>query len=252
MRDSFYITLVSDSSLSYFPKNIASNFQVHLGRQVNLDGPWEVALSEIHYPMSFYNVTDGNTFIEISDNGGRKMTYKIPEGYHKNTFEIISNINGMFPSVFQINETDTECLLFKFSNESLETDINISMSETLSRQLGLRTNTIAANNGSFKVIDNINLNYGLPQRMYIHCNVIAKQLVGDGVESILRIVPVNIDKYSYGCEDTQVFLSPHYLPVEKKKFDVIEVNIKGPDAKLLSFQFGTSTLVLHFRKVSAE
>ena len=45
--DSFTTELVSNASLQLFPNNTLSSFTIFLPEQVNLDGQWEVAISEI-------------------------------------------------------------------------------------------------------------------------------------------------------------------------------------------------------------
>ena len=52
----FYLHLPSNSSLDKFPHNTLTEYQVCLP-QHNLTGEWEVALTEIHYPLSWNNST---------------------------------------------------------------------------------------------------------------------------------------------------------------------------------------------------
>ena len=55
----FTIELVSDASAQPFPDNKLSSFTNFLTEQLNLDGQWEVAISEISYPSMYQNVTEG-------------------------------------------------------------------------------------------------------------------------------------------------------------------------------------------------
>ena len=57
--DSFTIELVSNASSQLFPNNTLSSFTNFLPEQANLDGQWEVAISEISYPSMYQNVTEG-------------------------------------------------------------------------------------------------------------------------------------------------------------------------------------------------
>ena len=52
--------LVSNASAQLFPDNPLSSFGNFLPEQLNLDGQWEVAISEISYPSLYQNVTEGN------------------------------------------------------------------------------------------------------------------------------------------------------------------------------------------------
>ena len=55
-EEEFQITIPSNSSEAYFPNNNPSHFQTMLAVPKQLDGDWEVALMEIHYPHTWYNV----------------------------------------------------------------------------------------------------------------------------------------------------------------------------------------------------
>ena len=48
--DSFTKELVSNASGELFPDNTLSSFTNFLPEQVNLEGQWEVAISEIFHP----------------------------------------------------------------------------------------------------------------------------------------------------------------------------------------------------------
>ena len=56
---SFTNELVSNASSQLFPNNTLSSFTNLLTEQVNLDGKWEVAISENSYPSMDQNVTEG-------------------------------------------------------------------------------------------------------------------------------------------------------------------------------------------------
>ena len=51
--------LVSNASAQLFPDNTLSSFTNFLPEQLNLDGQWEVAISQISYPSRYQNVTEG-------------------------------------------------------------------------------------------------------------------------------------------------------------------------------------------------
>ena len=57
--ESFTIELVSNASSQLFPDNTLSSFTNFLPSQVNLEGQWEVAISEISYPSMYQNITVG-------------------------------------------------------------------------------------------------------------------------------------------------------------------------------------------------
>ena len=58
--ESCTIELVSNASAQLFPDNTQNSFTNFLREQRNLDGQWEVAISERSYPSMYQNVTEGN------------------------------------------------------------------------------------------------------------------------------------------------------------------------------------------------
>ena len=57
--ESFPIELVSNASAPLFPDNTLSSLINFLPEQLNRDGQWQVANSEISHPSMYQNVTDG-------------------------------------------------------------------------------------------------------------------------------------------------------------------------------------------------
>ena len=69
--DSFTTELVSNASAQLFPDNKRSSFTNFWPEQLNLEGLWEVATSEITYPSMYQNVTERKfMFFE-------KITFKV-------------------------------------------------------------------------------------------------------------------------------------------------------------------------------
>ena len=57
--DSFTMEMDSNASGELFSNNTLSSFGSFLPKQVNLEGQWEVAISEISYPSMYQNKTEG-------------------------------------------------------------------------------------------------------------------------------------------------------------------------------------------------
>ena len=57
--ESFSIELISNASAQQFPDKTLIPFTNFLTEQLNLEGQWEVAISEISYPSMYQNVTEG-------------------------------------------------------------------------------------------------------------------------------------------------------------------------------------------------
>ena len=57
--ESFTIELVSNASAQLFPDKTPSSLTNFSPEQLNLDGQWVVAISEISYPSMYQNVMEG-------------------------------------------------------------------------------------------------------------------------------------------------------------------------------------------------
>lgn len=67
MISDFYITLPSDASLEMFPENTQSSFRTKLSAPLVLpDDDWEVGLTEIFIPKTWYNVDAHNSAYSVT------------------------------------------------------------------------------------------------------------------------------------------------------------------------------------------
>ena len=89
----FYLNLPSNSSLSYFPGNVVSDYTTKLPKEINLEEDWEVGLAEISYLHSWYMVPilQNDYFISYRND---EITLRIhaDPGYYKNPKILIKNL----------------------------------------------------------------------------------------------------------------------------------------------------------------
>ena len=90
-----YVTLTSNSSTKYFPTNSPSKFTVQLPHPLSLSGEWEVALTEIQFTNSYYNVQGGEYWIK-----GEYMLPDVPSKHAPFTRAEFSIVipDGLYPS----------------------------------------------------------------------------------------------------------------------------------------------------------
>ena len=88
--ESFRIELVLNASAQFFPANILSSFTNFLPDQLNLEGQWEVAISEISYLSMYQNVTEGKYMFF-----GKKLS-KLSEFHYLEP--------GLYPSITDLVE----------------------------------------------------------------------------------------------------------------------------------------------------
>ena len=91
---------------------------------------------------------------------------------------------------------------------------------------------------------------GIPDKMFVYCDICEPYITGDVKSPLLRIVPIplNAFNYTYGANQTSYFSPSHYIPLRKTNFRTIEIDIKDALGKSIPFQSGTLTVTLHFRR----
>ena len=82
----FYLTLPSNSYMDYFPDNKLTHFSTRLPQMMDLDGSWEIGLSEIQYPHSWYDIKKGEAWVQVDVlfevNQLQRHTFELPGGYY--------------------------------------------------------------------------------------------------------------------------------------------------------------------------
>lgn len=253
----FFLTLPSNSSMDYFPKNTVTNYTTHLPREVRLDGEWEVALAESHYPCSFQTVTDDECVwivYQVRKHRTAKMSdsehipIKLKPGYYKNINELLNmmnNLKGMNEYVDFEYDKDADRVKVTSLGDGV---VALLFSHSLSLQLGFEPHKKVSLNDTVASWSP-DISMGLPTHMYVYCDLIEPQLIGDATAPLLKIVNVDREKYTHGAHKTIHYTSPHYVPLMKGTFETIEVDLRDHTGKKLSFLFGTSYVKLHFRRV---
>ena len=113
--DSFTIELVTNASGELFPDNTLSSFTNFLPEEVNLEGQWEVAISEIFYPSMYQNITEG--YFKFFDEKLSKSTstYNLESGLYTSITDIVEAMNTLIQERNNHNET---CITVKVSRRS--------------------------------------------------------------------------------------------------------------------------------------
>ena len=118
--------------MDFYPNNTLANYITKLHQLVDLTGEWEVWLSEIQYPISWYNISkhEAKMFMKLDE---QKIIADIspPEGLYDTADILVKQINS---SIARVEEKNN---LIRFHcNEmtkkiSIEYDGNRSFNERL-------------------------------------------------------------------------------------------------------------------------
>lgn len=248
----FYLTLPSNSSIKYYPENTVANYTTHLPTSVQLSGgEWEVALVEAHYPCSFLTVGDDAYIILYTKNekgASVLVSIQVGSGNYKDIDELLTTINAhvkvqLYQCEFEFDkETGKVELISKGENVD-----EIELSPTLALLMGyeVRNVDVAIHR---KAIRPPNLLAGIPSYMYVYCDLVEPQLVGDTVAPLLKIVNIDGKNYTYGAQNIVHFNDPHYVPVMKSSFESVEIDLRTSAGQHLPFHFGATCMKLHLRR----
>lgn len=255
MKEEFFITLLSNSSSSYFPDNRTTHFITQLPHTIQLEGSWVVGLAEIQYPCSLLTINSGDNFVYVTKMRGNRtmerILTKIKSGLYNDIPMVINELNKI-PEIEQ--EVDfkydklTQKVTVDFKGEGGEFIIvELSFSPKLAVQLGFAPGQNLYLKGS--ALHPANLLLGLPSQMFIYCDIIEPQIVGDNSVKLLRNVTIDNTVYTYGSTKSNIFNPIHYIPVLKRGFENIEIDIRTDTGENIPFMFGTSSVKLHFKNI---
>lgn len=279
-HNAFYMTLLSNSSMTYYPENRTTSFTVQLPRYMYLDGDWEVALTEIQYPYTFLNVENDENEIQLEtyditeellhwhindspDKGPAPLNdpilinCNIIPGYYTDIKDILTAINE------EINKKTKQPTFFEFyapankvgaGNEIIEIGRkwieSCKLSTRLALQLGYQPNTKIL--GGLYAPHVVNISTIIPEKMLIYCDILEPQIIGDSWGKVLRVVSTNagIAKPYFGQSCSTMFNPPQYIPVQAQNFEGIKIDIRDIEGRLMPFQYGTLSVKLHFKKIN--
>ena len=83
--------------------------------------------------------------------------------------------------------------------------------------------------------------------IYVYCNTVQPQLVGNTMVPLLRTIPVSGNS---GDVITKTFTNIQYVPVQTKSFEDIEILLRTDTGDPVPFERGKVIATLYFRKQS--
>ena len=125
--ESFTLDLVSNASAQLFPDNTLSSFTNFLPEQLNLDGQWQVANSEISYPSLYQNVKEGKfMFFDKKLSKSSKFFY-LELGRYPSITDIVEAMNILIQERHNHSEN---CFKVKVPPRTLKDEIYLANEES--------------------------------------------------------------------------------------------------------------------------
>ena len=257
-----YLTLPSNSSMEFFPNNRLNNFTTRLHSQIDLGqaGTWEVGLCEISYPHNWHNVLDPLFKREVitteedwcmilcqdRTKPSEAKSHYLQPGHYKKVSEICDIYRDRLKHHCKINWDA------KLSNVhvTLKNNHILKLSENMSVALGLPEVMVAPQDrkSTFKgqrvadVMPDI-------KSLYVYCDLIKDQYVGDSRVPLLRIVAV---RGGHGDYVTKTYSNIQYLPTKGGQVQTVEIDIRDDTGRPIPFQPGRVIATLHLRRARSH
>lgn len=274
--NSFYITVLSDSSLNIFKNNTQSQFRTKLAKPIHIEkGQWEMALVELIIPSQIVNVSEEESKFKIVTtdlNLGKKMnkfshqcrkindqySYAccIPPGVYSSPEHLITEIDEAIQKAVGKLLHDNEMTFHigystpkkRVKFNSTHTEMGLHFHPKLLMKLG----GVSMMMGDIYPTDKNPFPYGVDlnvgtNHLFIYSDLADFTFLGNIEAPILRVVPFESTRKDSNHTHEE-FLNLHYIPISKSNFDEIEINIRGDTGEVVHFVEGKSMVKLHFRK----
>ena len=121
--ESFTIELVSFACAQLFPDNTLSSFTKFLQEQLNLEGQWEVAKSEISYSSMYQNVKEGKFMFFDKKRSNSLEFYYMEPGLYPSITDIVDAMNTLIQERHNHSEN---CITVKVSRKTQKVEIYLA------------------------------------------------------------------------------------------------------------------------------
>jgi len=196
-----------------------------------------------------------------------KITVPIPSGYYSSISDLVAVINASISKTFIYPVAEKDDGFHRYADKflypifrytsidqkvylTMQPAMTVVLSEKLAKVLGMEMHVdlsahestssymIAEGYEKAKMEDELHA-------LYVYCDVLECVPVGDTLAPLLRIVEVS------GSRDEMVhiqFDQPRYIPIQKKSFDSIEIDIRDDTGVPVPFDVGKLIVTLHIRR----
>ena len=191
--DSFTIKLLFNACGDLFPNNTLSSFTNFLPEQVNLEGQWEVAISETSYPSVYQRKTEGKFKFFEKKLSKSTSTYNLEPGLYTSLTDIVEAMNTLIQERNNHNKTcitvkvsrRTQKIVVMLANDSssfafCSTDLGQIFSNNVGNEFGVLMIGKGPHEPDF-AYDIVRI-----QSLMIHSDLVEYNIVGDTETPLLR------------------------------------------------------------------
>ena len=208
--------------MNTFPDNKVNHYVTALSNRIELDGDWEVTLSEILFQRTWYNIQEDECMLSIITPGS-EIDMFLPEGFYSDGYQLIDRCNRMIERNLEDAGTivDTK---FAYHATSRKISVHIgannavTMSSDLASIMGFSPREIPfseerKHKGKVAVDHSRGFN-----SLYIYCDAVEAITVGDIKAPLLRVVDA---VGNFGDTIHRFYTTPQCVAVSKKEFNTV-------------------------------
>ena len=260
--------------MDYFPNNAAGQYFTKLPQPIQLEGKYEVGLSEIQFSNTYKNVYEDQCImtlvvfedtllVNVNQPSGRgayevKEEYemKVPAGLYESADQFISTLNTILKQKLGYQENGKSRVKLFYNNATKKCRLSVyeencvlELSDSLKRILRIGENQqLPFHRGRYEGEGMVNLNEDF-KSVFVYCDIVSPRPVGDVMAPLLRIVPME-DKMNEVVH--RIYEKPHYCPLSRQQMNMIEIFLSTHLGQKLSFDSGNTIITLHFRPIRPE
>ncbi len=276
LASEFYLTLPSNTKVA---GNTTSDFRVELPYPLDLQGEWVVGLAELQYPATYNTVRNCYLDIALPYSNGAIKRQPVNDGYYSTIQELVDALNftalqyGIYRHTHLVDYFETRRAELAKDREELDefndlvdeinTSVHFEYVEILRKikvtchhawvdhvKLDPRLQHILGMESPIMDKEETLAKYPPDLRagmdsLFIYCNLISPQLVGDTCAKLLKVVPLQGSPGDIVVID---YPNIHYVNLLTTAFSSVEISIKGSDGQSIAFSYGKAFLKLHFKR----
>lgn len=242
-----YLTLPSNSSMNYFPNNTLTNFKIKLPKEIDLETEiWEVGLSEIQFPHTWRNLKRyaHGDFVFIDKEEKHFYTRHVPAGYYGKAEEIVSVMNEASGEFAEMSYNRTTRRIKIKLKPGFKMRISSYMSKMLKLPRTVKNVNIEDNYDEIYSDVVADLDFRI-EYLYVYCDLVLHQMVGDVSVPLLRIVPVPEEPMT---NIVKTYEHIQYVPMRGGSIQSVEIDIRDNFGDPVPFESGKVVVILHMRK----
>ena len=194
------------------------------------------------YPHTWYNLHDGDNHIYYSDDGYIFLTSFVDYGYYETMTDFVKSVNKALLKDTKGNVRITFDVRTEKVTVHLKKGYAFAVLGKMSLLLGFGGKEVKIVKTTVSpYVSDIN---SARSSIYVYCDIVQSQVVGDTIAKLLRSVPI---EGGNGEAVTRTYNNIQYVPVQTKSFEDIQILLRDDTGLAIPFERGEVLMTLHFR-----